>query len=232
MILAALPLAGCDAMRRTITGSGNLETRDFPLTNFRNVDIGSVFQFEIEQGDLFSIRITADDNLFDQFEVTKIRDTLQIQLPPRNVSLRNATLRAEVTLPDLHGLNISSATRGTVTGFVSSHRFTFDASGASRLTGDLVTGDMTIDMSGASFLELKGSCRDLTIDGSGASHLDLSDFPCSNANVDLSGASHATVNVTDRLDPIDLSGASHLSYIGNPAIGRIDTSGSSTIQQK
>ena len=55
-------------------------------------------------------------------------------------------------------------------------------------------------------------------------------FPVHNADVKLSGASQATVNLDGRLDA-DLSGASHLEYIGEPTMGVMTTSGASTVSR-
>ena len=61
--------------------------------------------------------------------------------------------------------------------------------------------------------------------------MDLSNFPANNANVNLSGASSATIKLDGRLDA-DISGASHLYYIGEPTMGNIVTSGGSTVSKQ
>ena len=106
-----------------------------------------------------------------------------------------------------------------------------EASGASRVTGSIAAGDAEFDVSGASTVTLAGSANDIVVDASGASHVGLGDFPVNNAEVKLSGASRATVNLSGRLD-VDLSGASNLSYIGEPTMGDISISGASTISSK
>jgi hypothetical protein len=52
-----------------------------------------------------------------------------------------------------------------------------------------------------------------------------------NADVILSGASDATINLAGRLDA-DLSGASKLEYIGEPTLGVMDATGASTVKRK
>jgi hypothetical protein len=71
----------------------------------------------------------------------------------------------------------------------------------------------------------------LAVDGSGASHLKLADLKVGNADVTLSGASDATINLAGRLDA-DLSGASTVEYIGEPTLGIMDTTGASTVKRK
>ena len=78
---------------------------------------------------------------------------------------------------------------------------------------------------------LEGSATGLTIEGSGASTLDLADFSVDTAGVKLSGASKATVNAQESIDPVDASGASSLRYLGDPSLGDVSTSGGSTVDK-
>jgi hypothetical protein len=61
--------------------------------------------------------------------------------------------------------------------------------------------------------------------------VDLTDFPVNDADINLSGASRATINLDGKLDA-ELSGASNLEYIGDPTMGDINIAGASTINKK
>lgn len=69
------------------------------------------------------------------------------------------------------------------------------------------------------------------LEGSGASDLDLEDFIVETAEVQLDGASQATVNVREEIESVDATGASHVRYRGGADLGDVDTSGGSTINQ-
>ena len=239
-------LVGCDRGEGVVRGSGNLDTREMDFSGFTCVEVSHAFEVEIVQSGSYSVSITADDNLFEYIKVSREGETLEIGLEPGDY--RDITLRAEITMPDLYELNLSGATRGTAQGFSSSRDFILDLSGASsldmrdmsagdikadisgasRATGDITAGDGDFDVSGASTVQLQGSARDIVIEASGASRVELGDFLVNNADVNLSGASQATVNLDGRLDA-DLSGASNLRYIGEPTMGNIHTSGGSVI---
>jgi hypothetical protein len=213
-----------------LVGSGNLETETYTFADFDAVEISSAFEFEIEQSNSYGIEITADDNVMEYVRVSQDGQTLKIGLRTATW-LGPVTLEAAVTMPELGGLEVSGASRGTVSGFSSTGDLAIQISGASRVTGDITAGDVDFDISGASSLELDGSANDMVADVSGASSLKLDDFTVGNANVDFSGASSGTINLDGRLDA-DLSGASRLWYIGEPTMGAIDTSGASTISPK
>jgi hypothetical protein len=238
LILSALMLSGCgvipsplDLIRRpvSITGSGNVVTREEAITGFDKVDVSHAFTVDISQGDTFSVVVRVDDNLVQYLEVVKQGSTLHIGLKPGYIyTITKATMQAEVTMPELTGLDLSGASHVAITGFKSTKALHVDVSGASHLTGDIEAGDARFDVSGASHVTLSGSGEDVTIDASGASHVDLADFPVADANVEASGASHVTVNPSGRLD-VDASGGSHVNYLGMPTLGRIDTSGGSLV---
>jgi hypothetical protein len=213
-----------------LVGSGNLETEAYDFTDFTHVEIGSAFEFEIQQSSSYEISITVDDNVMDYVQVSQVGQTLKIGLG-RFGPIGLVTLRASVAMPQLSALTVSGATRGTVSGFSSAEDLDIGVSGASRVTGDITAGNVDFEISGASTIQLEGSANDMDATASGASHLNLDDFIVNNADVNLSGASSGTVNLDGRLDA-DLSGASNLWYIGEPMMGDIDTSGASTISQK
>ena len=232
-----------------LVGSGNLETETYAFTDFNKVEISSAFEFEIEQSNSYSIEITVDDNIMEYVRVSQDGQTLKIGLKPA-IWVGSVILKASVTMPELSGLDISGASRGTVSDFSSTRDVVIDVSGASRVTGDITAGDVAIavsgastvtgditagdvefDISGASTVQLEGSANDMVADVSGASSFHLDDFTVNNADVDFSGASSGTVNLSGRLNA-DLSGASRLWYIGEPIMGNIDTSGASTISKK
>ena len=213
-----------------LVGSGNLETEAYAFSDFTEIEIGSAFQFEIEQSSSYNISITADDNVMEYVQVSQVGQTLKIGLRA-GTWFGPGTLRASVTMPELRGLTVSGASRGDIYDFSSTEDVDITVSGASRVNGDITAGDVEFDISGASTVQLDGSANDMVAHVSGASRLNLDDFTVNNADVDLSGASSGTINLDGRLDA-DLSGASRLSYIGEPTMGTIDTSGASTISEK
>ena len=227
-ISTALVLRGWPGV---LVGSGNLETEQYTFANFTKIEISSAFEFEIEQSDSYSINVTADDNVIDNVQVLLDGQTLKIRLVGTVPSLRLVTLRASVTMPELSGLTVSGASRGTVSGFSSTDDMDITVSGASRVTGDITMGDIGFDISGASTIQLEGSADNMIAAVSGASRLNLGDFVVNDVNINISGASTGTINLSGTLDA-NVSGASTLLYIGDPVMGTIDVSGASTLKEK
>lgn len=215
--LLALSILACQVGglggNTTISGSGNVVSKEYDLTGFDAVDISHAFTVVVTQGESYSVIVRVDDNLVEHLNVVKQGSTLKIGLKPNfDYTIKNDTLKAEVTMPELASVEASGSSDVTITGFES-------------------TNTLQVDLSGASTAVLIGSGGDLTVDASGSSEADLAEFPVGDASVDASGASTVTVNVSGRLDA-DASGSSDVYYLGSPTLGIIDTSGSSTVAPK
>ncbi len=228
-LVLALGLAACDD--EVLRGSGNVVTEDFEFADFASVEVFNVFAAEVVQSDSFSVTIRADDNILELVNVSKNGETLSVRLRQGLTISTEVTLEVRITMPDLEALDLSGATNGAVSGFRSEGQIDIELSGASDLEGNLEAGSVDLEVSGASRVTLAGSAGGLTIEGSGASSFDLAEFIVDTAEVRLSGASGATVNVEARIDPVDVSGASRLRYLGDPSLGDVSTTGASTLDR-
>ena len=163
-------------------------------------------------------------------DVAKSGDTLRVSLKS-NVNVRNATLKAQITMPGLTGLDLSGATHTTLAGFSSETSLSVGLSGASHLQGEIRSGDARFHLSGASKLELRGGAANIKVSASGASHAGLDQFSSKAAVVDASGASHINVSVADKLEA-EASCASQVRYLGQPQVIKSHTSGAASIRQQ
>jgi len=234
VLLVIFMLAGCiPTMGGTvITGSGRASTQEFDLSGFSKVNVSSAFRVAIEQGERYGVSVTIDDNLVEYLDVRVEGDTLRIGMKPRlAIGFGNFTQKAEITMPQIEGIELSGATQGDISGFESDRPLEIEVSGASRLRGSIAAGETRMHVSGASTVELDGSASDLEVDASGASSVRLDDFLTGDARVEASGASNITVSAKGRLTG-SASGASTVSYIGEPASVRVDSSGASNVRQK
>lgn len=230
LFVAVAMITGCIPV--TLTGSGNVVTREEAITGFDKLDISHAFEVNIIQGESFSVVIRVDDNLVEHLNVVKEGSTLVIGLRPnRDYTIRNATMEAEVTMPELTELDLSSGSQASITRFESTKDLSLDLSSGSSVQGDIEAGDISIDLASGSEMTFTGSGGDMNIDASSRSELDLSQFGVENAIVDASSESMVTVNASGRLD-VDASSGSKVYYLGDPTLGEIDISSGSSVEPK
>jgi len=249
LILASMTLfTGC--VRVDISEkNGPITTQHYDFTDFTGVDVGNAFKLEVIPATSYNVTITAGENVLKRINVSKSGSTLIIDIDGWAFIWRSSP-RVTISMPVLTYLRLSGASEGSALGFKSSEDFKIDLSGASSLDIDMETGffiaevsgasdvrgrltaaGSDIDLSGASHMELTGSGGDIKLHGSGASSADLTYFSVINADIEFTGASHGTLDVSGRLD-VDLSGASSLDYLGNPTLGKKEVSGASDLEQK
>ena len=191
--------------------SGKLQTQQKNLSDFTIINIQSGFQTQISQGESYSVSITADNNVISRIDVSQTGNTLTIGLQLASI-FNIGTLKAQITMPDLQEIHLSSGANANVAGFVMAH-------------------DFSVSESGGSTIRVEGQANGLSALCSGGSDLQLSGLKVDTATIIMSGGSIGNVNVSGRLDA-DLSGGSSLVYAGNPTLGTITTSGLSTITQQ
>jgi hypothetical protein len=209
----------------------NQKSQTYTFTDFTTINVSSAFKVNVTQSSQYSIIITANEESLDQIEVNKVGNTLTIAVKPGAI-FTNFNSQAQITMPKLESVVFSGATHGIAEGFNNQEPITFKLSGASSLdVNSFQAGDVTTDISGASSFTATGTANDLVCTVSGASSLNLLNLAVNNANMNLSGASHATINVSGQLDA-DVNSASTLEYTGSPTLGTINSSGASTIREK
>lgn len=229
-ILALIQFSGCNVDELccgSVKGSGDVVDVEYSFENFTKVDVSYAIEATILPSDTFFVILSVDDNIVKYLDVYKSGDWLVIELDD-DKNYNNLHLFAEIHMPVIREVKASGASEIEMTGFSSSEDFDMDLSGASIFSGYIEADDCRFELSGASVINLSGSCNDLELEASGASVLHTGNFVCYSGNFHLSGASDATVNVTDFLSAT-LSGASVLRYYGDPEIENLNISGASVI---
>ncbi|MEO9869300.1 PspC domain-containing protein [Ekhidna sp.] len=208
------------------------DAQEYQFTDFDEVKLISLFDFEIIQGDNYSVRLEGDQNDLDDVYLSQSGDELEIRYG-KNVSWwKNRRgrdkIRIYIEMPELEYLHVTGASEGEVRGFSGSN-IAFDITGASDVWADIEVESIEIDLTGASELTLIGRGDDLEADLVGASELDAFNFTVEDANVRAVGASTAKVYVTNELDA-NASGASKVRYRGDARVSS-DSNGLSSVKR-
>jgi hypothetical protein len=247
LILILGLMASCAGVK--VLGSGNVINEVFDLSDFNRIKAQNGFQVEVTKSDSFSVVAIVDDNVLEHIEI-KISGNTLILRPKANRSFRSVTLSARVTMPNIDKLELSGGAKVEINGFDSSNNLPIKLSGGSHLNGSVTAGDVNLSLSGGSHVNLSGSANELVANGSGGSHISLSgsaenivikgsggshfnldSYPVNDADINLSGGSHADVNVNGTLN-VKISGQSEVIYTGNPEMGDIDVDWDSELNEK
>lgn len=210
-----------------LTGSGKLTSRTIDLSGVTSVVAGADFLVHVKTGAPAQAKVTMDDNLVDRIEAAVSGHELRLGLKPGS-NVRNATLRAEVTVSRLERLAANGASHATLDSTVTGPALRLVAEGAGQISGPVRVDRLEASESGASVLNLSGRAGSLHLESVGTSQLHGSELAVDDLDAALSGVSQATVTVNNTL-AVTADGVSVLRYRGNPSITRQETSGVSSI---
>ena len=219
---------GLGACIREDVGPYQGDKQTYALTGFDRLDMGSAFSITVQAGPAFAIVAEGDRRNLDDLDVYTRNGTLFARY--RTNRNRQHETSFSITMPTVRGVAFSGASQSTITGFANLSELSIELSGASKseFVGDAVR--TIVDLSGASVLKLNGRGTALSAELSGASSLQAFPYPVGEATVDASGASKASINVSNAL-VADASGASTIRYRGTPTV-RQRVSGASTVQNE
>lgn len=173
-------LGGCAAIQRnneTEAGSGTRKTESRDIGIITQVEASGIGVIKIEVGPPASFKITADDNLLDNYTTQVVGRKLFIRTRGRMSQQQMAEIT--ITVPALRSIEIS--------GGVSLH-----ARGISSENFD-------IDLDGITDATLSGDAVKANIKTNGTAKLFASELKIREAKVRLRGASQANLNVSSSL---------------------------------
>ena len=199
--------------RRSSSGT---DAQEYRFKDFDEVELISLFDFEIIQDDDFSVRLEGDEDDLDDVYLSQNGDELEIRYGKnkdwwkrRN---RKDKIKVFIRMPELEYLKVTGACDGDVRDFDGSD-ISFVLEGASKVWADIDIKYFQADLAGASELVLVGRGEDLEVELKGASELDAFNFTVDDADVRAIGASTAKVYVKNELEA-EASGASKVRYRG------------------
>ncbi len=239
LIVLLILVAGCSQIDRgasinalTITGSGNIVSREVAISGFEQVETGLTFDLTIRQGEHFSVVLSSDDNFVDYLQVEQAGKNISLGfLPGYAYDIHGVTLRAEITMPELVRLSLSGSSHATLEGFTAARDLEFELSGSSFVDGYLEAEISSFKLTGGTYLKLAGSTENMRLDTCGNSVTDLSQFEAREAIVEASCASTIIVKVEEILD-IEASQNSQILYVGQPDSSDIKAYESAHVGQK
>ncbi len=195
---------------------------EYGLKDFNSVDLQGLFNVRIEKGETFAVEIKGSEAQRKRYDIYVNGETLVIDYDDhrkffwkRNL-LDDDELRINITMPELHSLEVTGAGKLKFRGF-DEDEMEIKLMGAVMADGELKARSLTVDLTGASFLDISGSGDFMEADILGASGLRAYGYEVEHGIIEAHGASTAKVNVTGTLE-IKKGIASSISHRGNPEV--------------
>lgn len=218
--IASLPTAAQKNDAKKITGSGNVISRNVDVQPFDQLDVSGVYSVVLSQGNKESVRIEADDNLQDLFEVKNEGSKLVIGMKKESNMNVKTKLKVYVTFKSLKKMDLKM-----VGDLSSESSLNFDDLAiGNKSVGDvklnLTAQTVTLDNKSVGDVKLNGKASSATINNKGVGSLSAGDFVVQKLDIDNKGVGDATVNATQEL------------IVKETFLGKVTNKGAATVKKK
>lgn len=215
IIIITLALTSCiqGQIWNSVTGNGNVVTKERNVDSFTGIKVSSGIDVYLKQGDKESVSVEADENLHE-YILTEVRNGVLNVYTEHNIR-RAEKKRVYVTMKHIESIKTTSA--GDVLGEspINSDRLELSASSAGNIKLEVKATEISVDISSSGDISLAGETDNLKADLSSAGDLKAFDLKTKEADISVSSAGDADVNVSDRLIA-RASSAGDINYKGDP----------------
>jgi phage shock protein PspC (stress-responsive transcriptional regulator) len=173
--------------------------------DFDQIEAQGYVKLKIQYGEKYEVKMTEDGTSFSDWHIEQHGDRLEIH--PKRGDFKGRWLY--ITTPKLAEIHLEGACEAEVSGFEN-------------------IKELEIQQNGASKLRLQGKSVYLKAELNGASKLEAFEWKTQKAEIQISGAGLAKIDVSKTLEA-DLSGASKVRYRGSVKSVQAETSGLSTV---
>jgi hypothetical protein len=213
----------------SISGDGHVVTQTRDVPEFTAIKVSAGIDVYLTQGEPQRVEVEADENLQEWIRTDVSGGMLNIHTD-KTIRLAK-TKKVNIVCKSLKEIDISSA--GDVTGLskFTTDKLNIDMSSAGNLKFEVEAEEVSITISSAGDANLMGVTNYLKADLSSAGDLNAYDLQAKNADVSVSSAGNARVNVTEEAS-FRSSSAGNISYKGEPHIREINTSSAGSVNKK
>jgi len=198
---------------RTVTGNGDVVTKERKTDSFTGLKVSSGIDVYLKQGNEVKVTVEADENLHE-YILTEVRNGVLNVYSEYNI--RDAEKkRVYVTMKEVKSIRTTSA--GDVIGesSINSDQLELSASSAGDIKIEVKSKELDVDISSSGDITLRGEADMLEADLSSAGDLNAYELQTREANISVSSAGDADVNVSERINA-RASSAGDINYRGNP----------------
>ncbi len=237
LLVVLILLAGCAPILSSgpsleLTGSGKLIKQDFSFDKAERLAVASNFKVVLSPADKVAVTVEADDNVMEYVYIHVSSGELRLELKPgRGYSMNKVTLKATVTMPVPHTVNVRDNATLALSNGLRASELTVQLNGNAIITGDDISvAKLSLTSQGNGMARLSGAAAIFNMDGRNNTQAVCPKLQVHTADVQLRDNSMLALTVTDNLG-YDVSGNAGLTYSGSPKLGTQKRSDNAYVRQ-
>ena len=182
--------------QETIEGNGKLVTKEVAVTSFDALKASGVYELKLSQGSSESVKIEADENLQQYFNVRNDGSKLVIDmkgLDNKNLKVKNK-MRVYVSFKNLKEMNLSMVGNVVTSSALSFADLEMKNSSVGNVDMNLSVNNLQLKNSSVGNVKLTGKAQNAVVKNNGVGSLDAGSFVVQTMNIDNNGVGGAEVN--------------------------------------
>lgn len=203
-----------------IEGSGNTITKDFAVQSFNELDASGVYSLILIQGDKEAVKVEADDNLMDLFEVKNEGSILKVKMKKNvNISTKKK-MKVYVTFRSLKTMDLSMVGNVTTEKEISVDDFLIKNQSVGSVKLRLKARSVRLVNSSVGSVQLEGSADKAVIENTGVGSIKGGDFVVQTMEIENNGVGSSEVNAEKELK------------VSDSFLGKVKNKGAAPVKKK
>lgn len=200
-----------------VNGKGSSVEQTRSISNFDRIHLSTDAELEYVQDSVYSVVISAQQNILNILETKTNGSTLQIDLDKTAYNYNK--VKIYVHSPNIYNFTISGSGNIKCPGNINTNNLELNISGSGNLSvNSLTTQSLQSKISGSGNVTVSGGLitnQNVSISGSG--NINTVDAKSNVCTAKISGSGDITAWVTESLD-VNISGSGSMKYKGTPAV--------------
>jgi len=188
-----------DKDKPKIEGSGNIITKDVSVQSFDELAVSGVFNVELSQGSKESVKIEADDNLQDYFEVKNEGSKLIIGMKKDINFSSKKKLKVYVSFKKLKSMDLKTVGSVSSESNLSFDNLEINNKSVGAVDLKLTAQSVNINNKSVGDLKFSGKANNVVIKNKSVGSIRASDFVVQTMDIDNDGIGSAEVNAEKEL---------------------------------
>jgi hypothetical protein len=218
IVMLAVSAVSCKWTIGVVRGSGDTVSEEREISGFEEIQFSGIGNLIIEQGDVETLVVEADDNIIGLIETEVRGDELQIRFRRGVNIVPTSKVKFYLTVIELDKIDLSGVGDIDCDGFETDN-LEFNISGSGDVDFGIIAGSIETNVSGLGDINLSGKVDSHKVQISGSGKYDAEELKSKDCEIEVSGLGSATVDVSDNLE-IDINGAGNVYYKGDPHISQ------------
>lgn len=200
-----------------LEGPGKLTIKEYDLTGFKKIELQGEGNLYLTQGENYSIKIEAGENVLKNLEIDLVEDFLIIE-KNWNLFLGNGnSIKVYITMPKIEYLSLVGS--GDILGEtkINSENLSLFIFGSGDIKINSESKYLRTGIFGSGNIILDGKSEKTSISIVGSGDCKMKNFETKEVLINIEGSGNVLIKVLESLD-VEIAGSGDVTYSGNPEV--------------